>query len=189
MLTERSPEMLPVHASTTGFLARIGMCRMTRASETLRRSALHALTVSCARVRVVAVKVHADFFVAALSKRAIMEAWEWAPLHALLSRSACQATTSRTPPLGMPLPSARSNACMGTSCSSTTTPSKPHPNPRRRPLAATQPPMRVHTRSLPQAPRTTAMATSYYRNSTAFIWHSRGGRCPPQRPPCDVTRP
>jgi len=38
----------------------------------------------------------------------------------------------------------------GTSCSSTTAPSKPHPNPRRRPLAATQPPTLAHTRSLPQ---------------------------------------
>ena len=56
-------------------------------------------------------------------------------------------------------------------------------NPRRRPLAATQPPTRAHARSLPQAPRTTAMANSSYRNSTAFIWHSSGGRCPPQRPP------
>ena len=27
------------------------------------------------------------------------------------------------------------------------------------------------------------MANSSYRNSTAFIWHSSGGRCPPQRPP------
>ena len=35
----------------------------------------------------------------------------------------------------------------------------------------------------PQPPRTTAMASSSYRNSTAFIWHSSGGRCPPQRPP------
>ncbi len=32
--------------------------------------------VSCARARVVAVKVHTEFFAAALSKRAIMEAWE-----------------------------------------------------------------------------------------------------------------
>jgi len=49
----------------------------------------------------------------------------WAPLHALLSRSGCQATTSRTSPHGMPPLSARSSACMGTSCSSTTAPSKP----------------------------------------------------------------
>jgi hypothetical protein len=35
------------------------------------------------------------------------------------------------------------------SCSSTTAPSKPHPNPRRRPLVAAQPPTRAHTRSLP----------------------------------------
>ena len=56
-------------------------------------------------------------------------------------------------------------------------------NPRRRPLAATQPPTRAHARSLPQAPRTTSMAHFSYRNSTAFIWHSSGGRCPPQRPP------
>jgi hypothetical protein len=27
------------------------------------------------------------------------------------------------------------------------------------------------------------MAHFSYRNSTAFIWHSSGGRCPPQRPP------
>jgi hypothetical protein len=32
--------------------------------------------VSCARARVVAVKVHTEFFAATLSKRAIMEAWE-----------------------------------------------------------------------------------------------------------------
>jgi hypothetical protein len=32
--------------------------------------------VSCARARVVAVKIHTEFFAAALSKRAIMEAWE-----------------------------------------------------------------------------------------------------------------
>jgi hypothetical protein len=32
--------------------------------------------VSCARARVVAVKVHVELFAAALSKRAIMEAWE-----------------------------------------------------------------------------------------------------------------
>ena len=43
MLTERSPEMLPVHAEPTGFLARIGLWYMKRASEALRRSALHAL--------------------------------------------------------------------------------------------------------------------------------------------------
>jgi hypothetical protein len=49
----------------------------------------------------------------------------------------------------------------GDSCSSTTAPSKPHPNPRRRPaLAAAQPPTRAHTRSLTQAPRTTATASS-----------------------------
>jgi len=28
------------------------------------------------------------------------------------------------------------------------------------------------------------MASSSYRNPTAFIWHSSGGRCPPR---CDVT--
>ena len=64
-----------------------------------------------------------------------------------------------------------------------TAPSKPHPNPRRRPLVAAQPPTRAHIRSLPQAPRTTATASSSYRSSTAFIWHSSGGRCPHQRPP------
>ena len=53
-------------------------------------------------------------------------------------------------------PSARSRACTGTSCSSTTAPSRLHPNPRLRPLAAAQPPTRSYTRSLPQAPRTTA---------------------------------
>ena len=73
--------------------------------------------------------------------------------------------------------------CTLTSCSSTTAPSKPHPNPRRRPLVAAQPPTRAHIRSLPQAPRTTATASSSYRSSTAFIWHSSGGRCPPQCPP------
>jgi len=31
---------------------------------------------SSARARVVAVKIHTEFFAAALSKRAIMEAWE-----------------------------------------------------------------------------------------------------------------
>jgi hypothetical protein len=66
-------------------------------------------------------------------------------------------------------------------------PSKPHPNPRRRPLVAAQPPTRAHTRRLPQAPRTTGMANSSYRNSTAFIWHSSGGRCPHQRPPAIKT--
>jgi hypothetical protein len=47
----------------------------------------------------------------------------WAPLPAPLSRSGCQATTSRTPQVGLPPPSARSSACTGTSCSSTTAPS------------------------------------------------------------------
>jgi hypothetical protein len=61
--------------------------------------------------------------------------------------------------------------------------SKPHPHPRRHPLAAAQPPTRAHTRSLPQAPRTPSTASSSYRNSTAFIWHSSGVRCPPRRPP------
>jgi hypothetical protein len=46
----------------------------------------------------------------------------WAPLPAPLSRSGCQATTSRTPQVGLPPPSARSSACTGTSCSSTTAP-------------------------------------------------------------------
>ena len=36
-----------------------------------------------------------------------------------LSRSGCQATTSRTPQVGLPPPSARSSACTGTSCSTT----------------------------------------------------------------------
>ena len=58
-------------------------------------------------------------------------------------------------------------------------PSKPHPNPRRRPLAAAQPPTRAHTRSLQQAPRTIAMASSSYHSSTAFIWHSSRGRGSP----------
>ena len=65
----------------------------------------------------------------------------WAPLHALLSRSGCQATTSRTPTHGMPPPSARSSACTGTSCSSTTAPSSrqwhsPRSRPRRGGAAA-----------------------------------------------------
>ena len=47
----------------------------------------------------------------------------WAPLPAPLSRSGCQATTSRTPQVGLPPPSARSSDCTGTSCSSTTAPS------------------------------------------------------------------
>ena len=37
------------------------------------------------------------------------------------------------------------------------------------------------------SPRTTAMAHSSSRNSTAFIWHSSGGRCPPHRPPAPKT--
>jgi hypothetical protein len=42
----------------------------------------------------------------------------------------------------------------------------------------------------PQAPRTTATASSSYRNSTAFIWHSSGDRCPPRRPPAlNTSRP
>ena len=41
----------------------------------------------------------------------------WAPLPAPLSRSGCQATTSRTPQVGLPPPSARSSTCTGTSCS------------------------------------------------------------------------
>jgi hypothetical protein len=45
----------------------------------------------------------------------------WAPLPAPLSRSdCCQATTSRTPPVGMPPPLARSSDCTENSCSSTT---------------------------------------------------------------------
>jgi hypothetical protein len=39
----------------------------------------------------------------------------WAPLPAPLSKSGCQATTSRTPPVGMPSPFARSSACTGSS--------------------------------------------------------------------------
>jgi hypothetical protein len=41
-------------------------------------------------------------------------------------------------------------------------------------------PTRAHTCRLTQAPRTTATASSSYRNSTAFIWHSSGVRCPPR---------
>ena len=44
-------------------------------------------------------------------------------------------------------------------------------------------PTRAHTRSLTQAPRTTATARSSYCNSTAFMWHSSGVRCPPRRLP------
>jgi hypothetical protein len=58
----------------------------------------------------------------------------WAPLHAPLSRSGCQATTSRTPQVGLPPPSAGSSACTGTSCSSTTAPSsRQWHSPRSRP--------------------------------------------------------
>jgi hypothetical protein len=77
--------------------------------------------------------------------------------------------------------SARSNDCTGTSCSSTTAPSsRQWHSPRSRP---TQPvmllPTREHTSSLAQDPRTTATASSSFRNSTSFIWHSSGVRCPP----------
>jgi hypothetical protein len=116
----------------------------------------------------------------------------WAPLPALLSRSGCQATTSRTPQVGLPLPSARSSACTGTSCSSTTAPNTwqwHSPRCRPTPVAALLP-TRAHTRSLTQAPRTTAMASSSYRNSTAFIWHSNGVRCPPRSlPPLRTSSP
>jgi hypothetical protein len=44
-------------------------------------------------------------------------------------------------------------------------------------------PTRSYTRSPTQAPRTTATVSSSYRSSTAFIWHSRGVRCPPRRLP------
>ena len=85
-------------------------------------------------------------------------------------RSGCQATTSRTPQVGLPLPSAGSSDCTGTSCSSTTAPSsRQWHSPRTRPQAAALLPTRTHTRSLTQAPRTTATASSSYRNSTAFI--------------------
>jgi len=108
----------------------------------------------------------------------------WSPLPAPLSRSDCQATTSRTPQVGLPPPSARSSACTGTSCSSTTAPSsRQWHSPRSRPQAAALLPTRTHTRSLTQAPRTTATASSSYRNSTAFIWHSSGVGCPPRRLP------
>jgi hypothetical protein len=51
-----------------------------------------------------------------------------------LSRSGCQATTSRTPPAGMPPPFARSSACTGNSCRSTTAPSsRQWHSPRSRP--------------------------------------------------------
>ncbi len=56
----------------------------------------------------------------------------WAPLPVPLSKSGCQATTSRTPPVGMPSPFARSSACTG---SSTTAPSSRQwhsPRSRRR---------------------------------------------------------
>jgi hypothetical protein len=108
----------------------------------------------------------------------------WAPLPAPLSRSDCQATTSRTPQVGLPPPFAHSITCTGTSCSNTTEPSsRQWHSPRRRPQAAALLPTRAHTRSLTQAPRTTATASSSYRNSTAFIWHSIGVRCPPRRLP------
>jgi len=57
-------------------------------------------------------------------------------LSAPLSRSVCQTTTSRTPQVGLPPPSARSSACTGTSCSSTTAPSsRQWHSPRSRPNA------------------------------------------------------
>jgi hypothetical protein len=78
-----------------------------------------------------------------------------------------------------------SSDCTGTSCSSTTAPNSWQWHSRRcRPMpAAALLPTRAHTRSLTQAPRTTATASSFYRNSTAFIWHSCGVRCPPRRLP------
>jgi hypothetical protein len=73
-----------------------------------------------------------------------------------------------------PPPFARSSACTGTSCNSTTvSSSRQWHSPRSRPTQASALlPTRAHTRSLTQAPRTTATASSSYRNSTAFIWHS-----------------
>ncbi len=77
-------------------------------------------------------------------------------------------------------PSARSNVCTGTSCSSTTAPSsRQWHSPSSRPRKALLP-TQMHTCSLMQAPRTTATASSSYRNSTGFIWHSSGVRCPPR---------
>jgi len=37
--------------------------------------------------------------------------------------------------------------------------------------------------AVPSCGRRSLLYQSTYRNSTAFIWHSSGGRCPPQRPP------
>jgi hypothetical protein len=81
----------------------------------------------------------------------------------------------------------RSPAATAPACS----PRPHHPRcttPSRRQLAAAQSPTQAHTRSLPQAPRTTATASSSYRNSTAFIWHSSGDRYLPRRPPALKTQ-
>jgi hypothetical protein len=97
------------------------------------------------------------------------------PGHLCTPRSAGLAARQRPPgplKLGCP-PSARSSACTGTSCASTTAQSsRQWHSPRCRPPAAALLPTRSHTRSLTLAPRTTATASSSYRNSTAFIWHS-----------------
>jgi len=63
----------------------------------------------------------------------------WAPVPAPLSRSGCQATTSRTPPIGMPPPLHAQALALGPlayhySCSSTTAPnSRQWHSPRSRP--------------------------------------------------------
>jgi hypothetical protein len=91
----------------------------------------------------------------------------------------------KTPSVWMPPHLAHSSACTETSCSSTTAPSSRQcHNPLSRPTqAAALLPTLAHTLSLTQAPRTTATASSSYRNSSAFIWHSSGVRCPSRRLP------
>jgi hypothetical protein len=109
----------------------------------------------------------------------------WAPSPAPLSRSGCQATTSRTPQVGLAPPSARSSACTGTSCSSKTAPrSRQWHSPRSRPRRRRRCCQRGRTPAASRRlPRTMATASSSYHNSTAFIWHSSAVRCPPRRLP------
>jgi hypothetical protein len=81
-----------------------------------------------------------------------------------------------------PPPLARSSACTRTSCNNTTAPiSRQQHSPRRRPAqAAALLPTRAQTcRLSTQAPRTTATANSFFRNSTASTRQLRGVGFPP----------